>query len=66
MKKVKFLRLKFNLTNMYTAEERKRYSDHLRKHGITEQKDVDSVLDFIYTIATVAADIVEKDNEHPD
>jgi hypothetical protein len=51
---------------MYTAEERKRYSDHLRKHGITEQKDVDSVLDFIYTIATVAADIVEKDNEHPD
>lgn len=51
---------------MYTAEERKRYSDHLRKHGITEQKDIDGVLDFIYTIATVAADIVEKDNEHPD
>lgn len=52
--------------NMYTEEERKRYSEHLMKHGITEQKDIDGVLDFIYTIATVAADIVEKDNEHPD
>ena len=66
MKKVKFLRLKFNLTNMYTAEERKRYSDHLRKHGITEQKDIDGVLDFIYTIASVAVDIAEKENKHPE
>lgn len=52
--------------NMYTEEERKRYSDHLRKHGITEQKDIDGVLDFIYTIASVAVDIAEKENKHPE
>lgn len=52
--------------NMYTEEERKRYSDHLIKHGITEQKDIDGVLDFIYMIASVAVDIVVKENKHPE
>lgn len=50
---------------MYTAEERERYSDYLRKYGITEQKDIDGVLDFIYTIASVAVDITVKENKHP-
>ena len=52
--------------NMYTEEERERYSDYLRKHGITEQKDIDGVLDFIYTIASIAADIAVKENKHPE
>lgn len=51
---------------MYTAEERKQYSEHLRKHGVTEQKDIDGVLDFIYTIASIALDIALKENKHPE
>lgn len=50
---------------MYTEEERKRYSEYLRKHGIAKQKDIDGVLDFIYTISTVAVDIVTKEHKHP-
>lgn len=50
---------------MYTEEERKRYSELLRKYGVSDQKDIDGVLDFIYTIASVAVDIVEK-NKHPE
>ena len=51
---------------MYTEEERKRYSAYLRKHGIIEQKDIDGVLDFIYTVASVAVDIARKENKHPE
>ena len=51
---------------MYTEEERKRYSVYLRKHGIIEQKDIDGVLDFIYTIARVAVDIALNENKHPE
>ena len=51
---------------MYTTEERERHSDYLKKHGITEQKDIDGVLNFIYTIASVAVDIAVKENKHPE
>lgn len=66
MKKVKFLRLKFK---SYEYVHRRRKETVLRppqKAWYNGAKDIDGVLDFIYSIASIAVDIAEKENKHPE
>jgi hypothetical protein len=45
---------------MYTQKEIERYTTLLRQAGVPDEA-VSSMLDFVYTIASVAVDIVTKD-----
>ena len=45
---------------MYTQKEIERYTKLLRQAGVPDEA-VSSMLDFVYTIASVAVDIVTKD-----
>lgn len=53
---------------MFTPEEHKKHSDYLRRLGIENQDDIDAVLDFVYSLATIAVEVVlneEKQDRHP-
>ena len=53
---------------MFTPEEHKKHSDYLRGLGIERQEDIDAVLDFIYSLATIAVEVVsneDKQDRHP-
>ena len=53
---------------MFTPEEHKKHSNYLRGLGIENQDDIDTVLDFVYSLATIAVEVAlneEKQDRHP-
>ena len=53
---------------MFTLEEHKKHSNYLRGLGIKNQDDIDAVLDFVYSLATIAVEVAlneEKQDRHP-
>lgn len=53
---------------MFTLEEHKKHSNYLRELGIENQDDIDAVLDFVYSLATIAVEVAlneEKQDRHP-
>lgn len=53
---------------MFTPEEHKKHSNYLRGLGIENQDDIDAVLDFVYSLATIAVEVAlneEKQNRYP-
>ena len=53
---------------MFTPKEHKKHSDYLRGLGIENQDDIDAVLDFVYSLATIAVEVAlyeEKQDSHP-
>lgn len=53
---------------MFTPEEHKKHSDYLRGLGIENQDDIDAVPEFVYSLATIAVEVVlseEKQDRHP-
>ena len=52
---------------MFTPEEHKKHSNYLRGLGIENQDDIDAVLDFVYSLATIAVEVAlneDKQDEH--
>ena len=53
---------------MFTLEEHKKHSNYLTGLGIENQDDIDAVLDFVYSLATIAVEVAlneEKQDRHP-
>ena len=53
---------------MFTLEEHKKHSNYPRGLGIEDQDDIDAVLDFVYSLATIVVEVAlneEKQDRHP-
>lgn len=47
---------------MYTQKEIERYTKKLNLLGVTDESKVRSVLDFVYTYATIVADEIAREH----
>ena len=50
---------------MYTKQEYDRYAAMLRESGITEEEQIKSILDFVYRLSVIAADIYVENLNKP-
>ena len=51
---------------MYTKQEYDRYAAMLRESGITEEEQIKSILDFVYRLSVIAADIYVENLKQED